>query len=97
MITKTYICDVCNKSVGEGDLCTVEVVIKSPQKGSNSYYRSEITRVEKHICKTCLTDKNIRVELPEGQKKEDFDKKNQVALEDKIIEFLQDLGVIFEE
>lgn len=97
MITKTYICDVCNKSVGEGDLCTTEIVIKSPNSTGNGYYRNEITRAEKHICKKCLTEKNIRVELPEGQKKEEMDKKNKMSLEDKVLDFLQDLGVMFEE
>lgn len=94
MITKTYICDKCNKSVGEEDLCTVEITIKSPRPAS---YNNKITRIEKHICKNCLTDKGIRVELPEGQKKEDLDKKNETCLEDKILDFLQDLGVVFEE
>lgn len=99
MITKTYICDKCNSSVGESELCTVEITIKSPQPltHSNSYRKNEVTKAEKHICKECLDRKGIRVVLPENEKKEKFDKQNEVCLEDKIMEFLQDLGVLFED
>jgi len=93
MITKTYICDVCNKSVGEGELTKVNIsleMIPIP----NQYKRT--VSASRDICKDCLAKKNIFVEVLEGQKADDVVAKNKKTIEDKLIDILEYLGVVFE-
>lgn len=93
MVTKTFICDICKNSVGETELCEVEVIIKKPQ----DRYTKMVT-CKKDICKGCLKKKGIITELT-GKREEDIknDTANQKTFESKLIEILEDLGVQFVE
>lgn len=101
MITKTFICDVCKKSVGETELCQVEANVKVPRQDNCRSMKSVSTKFancDKDVCKDCLVKKGILIELSEDDK----ERANQVAsnqktLESKLIDILSDLGVLFEE
>lgn len=93
MITKTFICDMCKKSVGETELTQLSISMKM-FKATSGY--ANILTANKDICKDCLEKKGILTYLPEGQKHEDIATKNQKALSDKLIDILEDLGVVFE-
>jgi hypothetical protein len=94
MITKTFICDSCKKSVGETELTTLSISLKVC-KNSNGY--ATTISANKDICKDCLEKKGILVTVPENQKPDEVIAKNQKCLEDKIADFLADLGVVFEQ
>lgn len=95
MITKTYICDKCNKSVGENELIPVSVEVKLPARVGSNYRRS--TECKKELCKSCLVKVGIIVEVPESEKEETIQAKNIKTLEAKFIEILEELGVNFVE
>ena len=93
MKTTTYICDKCKKSVGAEDLIEINFsanLIKKP----NGYYSSQ--PINKDICKKCLEEKGLIIEFNEEKYEQDL-KKNEKTIEDKILEFLEDLGVVFQE
>jgi len=96
MITKTFICDKCKKSVGEAELYPVTTRIDlSPIAGSN-YRRTAECKMD--FCKDCLSKQGILVESCEDK---DEAIKNEVqnkkTLENKFVDILSDLGVVFEE
>ena len=93
MKTTTYICDKCKKSVGAEDLIEIKFsanLIKNP-----TGYNSSQT-INKDICKKCLEEKGLIVEFDQEKYKQNL-KKNEKTIEDKILEFLEDLGVVFQE
>jgi len=92
MITKTFICDVCKKSVGEPELKTLSVLMKGIV--SPSGYTSNQS-ASKDVCKECLEKRGILSLAPDGQKLDDVYAKNQKTLADKLIDILEDLGVAF--
>jgi hypothetical protein len=94
MKTTTYICDTCKKSVGESELTTLSISMKMSK--SPSGYAATVT-ANKDVCKACLEKKGILVTVPEDQKHEDAVSKNQRTLEDKLVDILEELGVIFEQ
>jgi hypothetical protein len=94
MITKTYICDSCKKSVGETELTTLSISLKVLT--SPNGYTKTLT-ASKDVCRECLEKKGVLVTLPEGQKEEEVYAKSKKCLEDKIADFLADLGVVFEQ
>lgn len=100
MITKTYICDITGKSVGESDLCEIKVDINILRDNTSIYggtYRTFKT-VSKHICKEELIRRGLLVELPEGDpKREEEIKRAKKTFEDKFLDLLEDLGVVFQE
>lgn len=97
MITKTFICDKCKKSVGETDLRQISV--KITKSGVPSYDRLNIS-VDKDVCIDCLKKANIVTEMtPEEKEKKgaEIQAKNVKTVEDKLLELLEDLGVAFAE
>ena len=93
MKTTTYICDKCKKSVGAEDLIEIKFsanLIKKP----NGYHSSQL--INKDICKKCLEEKGLIIDFNEEKYEQDL-KKNEKTIEDKILEFLEDLGVVFQE
>ena len=94
MITKTFICDLCKKSVGEMELLPLEVNLTMPK--SPSGYAQRLT-VKKDICKDCLEKKGIVIKLADHSETEKITQSNQKTLETKLIEILEDLGVAFAE
>jgi hypothetical protein len=94
MITKTYICDVCKKSVGESELYGVSVSITVPKKPDT--YSQKLLTINKDICEECLKNKGIVVDIPED-KKNKISESNKKTLESKLIDILEDLGVAFQE
>lgn len=94
MITKTFICDVCKKSVGETELKSLSISMKGVI-APNGYASTQT--VSKDICKECLEKKGILSSVPDGQKYEDVNAKNNKSLEDKLMDILEDLGVAFAE
>jgi hypothetical protein len=95
MITKTFICDLCKKSVGEFELFQLSTNLTIPK--SNGYLLSLAT-VKKDICKCCLKAKGIVIEETEDRKiAVEIEQKNQKTFESKILDLLEDLGVAFVE
>ena len=92
MITKTFICDLCKKSVGESELTTLSISLDMTPSANG--YRKTI-RASKDVCKECLEKKGVLVTVPDDEKHEDVYAKNQKSIEDKIVDFLADLGVAF--
>lgn len=92
MITKTFICDICKKSVGESELKTLSISMKGVI-APNGYTTTQ--SASKDVCRGCLEEKGILSSLPDGQKYEDVSAKNQKSLADKLIDILEDLGVSF--
>ena len=93
MKTTTYICDKCKKSVGAEDLIEIKFsasLIKKPT-GDNS-----LQIIKKDICKKCLEEKGLIVEFDQEKYEQNLNK-NEKTIEDKILEFLEDLGVAFQE
>lgn len=91
MVTSTYICDDCKRSVGREDLCSVDVSI-----GFNvGNYTRRGNVAKKDICKECLRKRDMLIEN-EADPKTEPNIKTQ-TLEKKIVDFLCDLGVVFEE
>lgn len=97
MKTTTFICDVCKKSVLETDLTEMRVTIVGRNKTTARTY-SMSREVKKDICLDCLKKKNLAektfLEVKQDQETED---KNTATLESKLIEILQEIGVMFEE
>jgi hypothetical protein len=93
MVTKTFICDICKLSVGETELCTVDVSVTYPQDRYN-----KLLSCKKDICKECLKKKGIVAERTgERVKDEQTAASNQKTFEQKFTDFLEDLGVAFVE
>lgn len=93
MKTTTYICDKCKNSVGKEDLVEISFsanLIKMPN-GNNSYQS-----VKKDVCKKCLNEKGLILEYDKERFEQDL-KKNEKTMDDKLIDFLSDLGVMFQE
>ena len=94
MITQTYICDMCNKSVGANELHPISIDIKI--HGGNSYGRSLGTKAQ-DVCKSCLEKKGILIVTAANEKQEEKRLVNEKTFEAKFIDLLEDLGVQFQE
>ena len=95
MITKTFICDVCKKSVGETELFPLSVSLTIPNQ--RSVYSAKLVNCNKDVCRECLEKKGLITDAVEnGDKKEEF-QQNQKTFESKFIDFLEDIGVAFVE
>jgi hypothetical protein len=94
MITKTFICDLCKKSVGEMELLPMQVDLTMP-KAPNGY--PQRLTVKKEICRECLEKKGVVTTIADEKEREIITAKNQKTLENKIVDFLADLGVAFTE
>ena len=95
MITKTFICDVCKKSVEESELYPLSVSLTIPKQKNT--YSSKLASCNKDVCRECLEKKGLITDAIEnGDKKEEF-QQNQKTFESKFIDFLEDIGVAFVE
>ena len=99
MITKTFICDVCKKSVGESELLKVSASVTVPKQvsysGKKSYSTQKLLSCDKDICKDCMTAKGLIVLSKEGEEQDEI--VNPKTFEEKFIDFLEDIGVAFVE
>ena len=97
MITKTFICDVCKKSVGEFDLFKVTTNLEFP-KQTGSYKTTNLASCQKDVCRECLEKKGLITEgYGEKENAKETEAKNQKTFESKFIDFLEDIGVAFVE
>ena len=92
MITKTFICDLCKKSVGETELIPLDVNLSMPK--SPSGYTQRLT-AKRDICKECLKAKGIVTEITDEKQRETVITKSQKTFEEKFVDMLADLGVAF--
>jgi len=96
MITKTFICDKCKKSVGEAELYPVHTKIELPPRADRNYRRTAECKMD--FCKDCLSKQGILVEASENKDEEEKNQiQNKKTFETKLIDILSDLGVMFEE
>jgi len=95
MITKTFICDLCKKSVGESELYPLSVNLTVPKQKNT--YSAKLASCNKDVCRECLGKRGLVTDAIEnGEKKEEF-QQNQKTFESKFIDFLEDIGVAFVE
>ena len=90
--TTVYTCDICKQSKSRDDLA--KITIKSegiPMKGIG------FGGLQIDICPDCLRRKGFVVEVKTEEEIEQAKAQNKVTLEDKIYDFLSDMGVVFEE
>lgn len=93
--TTVYICDICKNTKDSGSLSKIEVRTEGIRiKNCDRYAPLKID-----VCKDCLKKKGFLVEskIENEIEKEQAELKNNQTLEDKIYDFLLDLGIAFEE
>lgn len=95
MITRTFICDVCKKSVGEAELFRVNTKITTPKQDNRGL--GCLVSCDKDICRGCLEKKGLIAEYSSDDKKHEQVAQNQKTFEAKVIDFLEDIGVAFVE
>ena len=95
MITKTFICDECKKSVGESELFQVNTRITTPKQDNRG--SGCLVSCDKDICRGCLEKKGLITEYSRDGKKDEQVAQNQKTFEAKVIDFLEDIGVAFVE
>lgn len=93
MQTTVYQCDICKQSKSKEDLSTIRVGTRGITIKSNHYHAD----VEFDICKECLEKKGFIVNPKSELSQEEIENKNSKTLENKILEILEDLGVMFYE
>lgn len=89
--TTVYTCDICKQSKSKDDLARITVNSQGI-KMKNVYGGIKID-----ICPDCLRKKGFVVEAETEDEIEQAKKQNEVSLEDKIYDFLYDMGVVFAE
>lgn len=94
MVTKTFICDLCKKSVGETDLVPIETTVSMPKSASGCTQR---LTAKKDVCKDCLEKKGILMTITDEKQRGEITTKNEKTLEDKFVDLLVDLGVVFSD
>lgn len=94
MVTKTFTCDLCKKSVGETDLVAINASLNM-LKAPNGYQR--LLTAKKDICHDCLEKKGILVAVTDEKQREEIYTKNKKTLEDKFVDLLVELGVVFSD
>lgn len=91
MRTEVFTCDICKQSKSKDDLSKIKVTTEGISIKNFGYRGLEID-----ICPDCLKKKGFVVDAkPEA--KEQIEAKNGKTLEDKIYDFLSDMGVAFQE
>lgn len=89
--TEVYTCDICKQSKSKNDLASISVTSRGIEI-KNTYGGITID-----ICPECLKKKGFVVEQKEIEaEREAVQKQNKQTLEDKICDFLIDMGVAFE-
>lgn len=91
--TEVFTCDICKQSKSKDDLAHMSVRSDGIMIKDSRYLTIEID-----ICPDCLRKRGFVVEPPkDDDEKQQTEKRNEVTLEDKIYDFLHDIGVVFEE
>lgn len=91
MRTEVYTCDICRQSRGRDDLA--KIVIKSEGIRMKGVGYNGITI---DVCPDCLKKKGFVVECKK-EEEEQAAAQNKETLEDRIYDFLSDMGVVFAE
>lgn len=94
--TTVYTCDICKQSKSKNDLSRLEVRaegIKIKGASSSPFGKSSLFI---DICPECLRRKGFVVEVKSHEEIEQAEAQNKVTLEDRIYDFLSDMGVVFE-
>lgn len=91
--TMIYTCDICKQSKSKDDLAKITVKSEGIRMKSVGYSGIQID-----ICSDCLRRKGFVVEVKESKEEnEQAAMQNKATLEDKIYDFLVDMGVMFVE
>lgn len=91
--TMVYTCDICKASKSKNDLARITVKTDGIRMKDVGYRGLEID-----ICPDCLRKKGFVVDFPENKDEQELaEMKNKATLEDKIYDFLVDMGVAFTE
>ena len=88
--TTVFTCDICKQSKSKNDLAKITVKAEGIRMKGIGYGGLIID-----ICPECLKRKGFVVETKTEEELEQAQLKNKVTLEDKIYEFLSDMGVVF--
>lgn len=91
MRTEVYTCDICKQSKGRDDLAKITIKSDGIRIKGAGYNGITID-----VCPDCLKRKGFVVEFKE-EEEEQAAAQNKQTLEDKIYDFLSDMGVMFEE
>lgn len=91
--TTVFTCDICKQSKSKNDLAKITVKSEGIRMKGVGYSGINID-----VCPDCLKKKGFVVERKETEQENDQTAmQNKVTLEDKIYDFLRDMGVLFEE
>ena len=91
--TMVYTCDICKASKSKKDLARITVKTDEIRMKGVDYSGLKID-----ICPDCLRKKGFVVDFPENKDEQGLaEMKNKATLEDKIYDFLVDMGVAFTE
>lgn len=90
--TTVFTCDICKQSKSQGDLAKIKINVDGIHIKGNSPYNNMVI----DICSSCLKKKGFVVEYKK-EEEEQAAMQNKQTLEDKIYDFLSDMGVMFEE
>lgn len=93
MQTTVYQCDICKNSKSQNDLCHMSVDTDGIKIKQQGYF----SKLKIDLCKDCLENKRFIVNPKPELSNEEIEKRNSNALENKIVEILEDLGVQFYE
>lgn len=91
--TTVFTCDICKQSKSKDDLAKITVKSEGIRMKGVGYSGINID-----VCPDCLKKKGFVVEQKETKQENDQTAmQNKATLEDKIYDFLRDMGVLFEE
>ena len=91
--TTVFTCDICKQSKSKNDLAKITVKSEGIRMKGVGYNGINID-----VCPDCLKKKGFVVEQKETEQENDQTAmQNKATLEDKIYDFLRDMGVLFEE
>ena len=91
--TTVFTCDICKQSKGKNDFAKITVKSEGIRMKGVGYNGINID-----VCPDCLKKKGFVVEKKETEQENDQTAmQNKATLEDKIYDFLRDMGVLFEE
>lgn len=91
--TTVFTCDICKQSKSKNDLAKITV----RTEGIHIKNQVNYTGIQIDVCPDCLRKKGFVVEAKTEEELEQAKKQNEVSLEDKIYDFLSDMGVVFAE
>lgn len=91
--TTVYTCDICKQSKSKDDLAKITVNAEGIRMKGVGYNGIQID-----VCPDCLKKKGFVVEPKETEAEDEQAKlQNKATLEDRIYDFLSDMGVMFTE